>query len=116
MKKQTKMLIGVPLITFPLIALLLIAISCCSTSFFDGDEDDDNETTANVSSEEENFLPKETSSTSSSQTISLREYFGEDVSGKTLYFAKTNPTSSTIISSKTPYIESASGISNRRTN
>ena len=111
MKKRTKMLIGVPLITFPLIALLLIAISCCSTSFFDGDDDDDNETTANVSSEEETFLPKETSSTSSSQTISLREYFGEDVSSKTLYFVTTNPTSSTISSSKTPYIESASGIS-----
>jgi len=83
---RKKLLIVVPLITVPLLAILLIAISCCSTNIFEPDI------------------------SIASKTISLREYFGKEVKGKTLYLIKTNPFQTTIYASQTPYITQTSGI------
>ena len=83
---RKKILIVILLITVPLLAILLIAISCCSTNFSAPDRE------------------------ATSKTISLSEYFGKDVRGKTLYLIKTNPTQATIYASHTPYITQTSGI------
>lgn len=44
------------------------------------------------------------------QTIRLSDYFGEDVSGKSLYFIKINPTNSVIKAEDVSYIAHFSGI------
>ena len=45
------------------------------------------------------------------KTIFLRDYFGEDVSGKTLYFVKVNPSKVVVPASASSYVSSVEGIS-----
>ena len=105
MKLWAKLIITIPLLT---------VIACCSFDSSDITSDSTDSANSKNSTSADESSSSTTATTSrgtTTTTISLAEYFGEDVTGKTLYLIKTNPTSTAISASNAPYISAATGIS-----